>query len=175
MDVLAQPAAPLDLGGGRLSMQHLANVLWASAGRGRTQLDADTAAPHPAAPRPTDVYVLLRAGAFLYDATAHRLKQVVEQDIRGLSGPQDPTWRAPVTLVYVITVDLTSRVATTERDLGAAVGVGTIAQNVSLYCASEGLTSTDRPLTNRRALGRRLQLRADQRVVAAQAIGPRQK
>jgi hypothetical protein len=173
MEVLAQPTAALDLGGGRVSMQHLANLLWAGYGPARAPEPAEPGAPNPASARPIEVYVLLRAGAFLHDPAGQHLKQVVEQDIRGLSGPQDPAWRAPVTLVYVVSVDPASRLTGAERDLSAAVGVGMMVQNVALYCASEGLAAIDRPLTNRRALARRLRLRTDQRVIAAQAIGQR--
>jgi hypothetical protein len=100
---------------------------------------------------------------------------IVAQDIRGLCGLQDPRWRAPVTLVYVVDLTKSARPSALEKELSAAMDAGTMAQNVSLYCASENLSASERPVANTRILGRRLRLRSDQRIVAAQVIGYPQK
>jgi hypothetical protein len=172
MEALSKPAVPLDLGGGRLSMQHLSNLLWAGAGRGQSK---DAAASGGAAvPHKTDIYVLLKAGAFAYDPVAHSLKQIAAQDIRGLCGLDDPRWQAPVTLVYVVDLAASVRPGATEREMRAAVDAGLMAQNVSLYCASEGLSAGERAIADRRVLGRRLRLRPEQRIAAAQVIGYQQ-
>ena len=169
MDVLAKPAASLDLGSSRFSMQHLSNLLWAGSGAPRPS--ADASAPPAPVVRTADVYVLLKAGAFLYDPSSHSLRPIVAQDIRGLVGLQDPRWRAPVTLVYVLDPTKGAPPGAAPRELSAAMTAGTMAQNVSLYCASEGLSASERPVTNPRVLGRRLRLRSDQRIVAAQVVG----
>jgi hypothetical protein len=172
MDVLAKPTASLDLGSSRFSMQHLSNLLWAGSGAPRT---GDASIPAVPVVRTADVYVLLKAGAFLYDPASHSLQPVVAQDIRGLCGLQDPRWRAPVTLVYVLDLTKSAQPGVTPRELSAAMTAGTMAQNVSLYCASEGLSASERPVANPRVLGRRLRLRSDQRIVAAQVVGYQQK
>jgi len=169
MDVLAKPAASLDLGSSRFSMQHLSNLLWAGSGAPRPS--ADASAPPVPVVRTADVYVLLKAGAFLYEPASHSLRPIVAQDIRGLVGLQDPRWRAPVTLVYVLDPTKGAPPGAAPRELSAAMTAGTMAQNVSLYCASEGLSASERPVTNPRVLGRRLRLRSDQRIVAAQVVG----
>jgi hypothetical protein len=173
MEALSKPATPLDLGSGRLSMQHLSNLLWAGSGGGRAKADATNAGP--ASSRATEIYVLLKAGAFVYDPTSHALKQIAAQDIRGLCGLSDPRWQAPVTLVYVVDMAKSARPGASEKDLSAAMDAGLMAQNVSLYCASEGLSAAERSLSNPRALGRRLRLRPDQRIAAAQVVGYQQQ
>jgi Nitroreductase family len=173
MEVLAKPATPVDLGSGRLSMQHLSNLLWAGASVARPKDPA--AAADRSVPNATDIFVLLKAGAFAYDPASHRLQQIVAQDIRGLCGMQDPRWQAPVTLVYVVDLAKSARRVVAERDLGAALDAGVMAQNVALYCASESLSAGERTIANPRALGRRLRLRPDQRVVAAQVVGYQQQ
>jgi hypothetical protein len=170
MEALAKPAADLDLDGSRLSMQHLSNLLWAGSGAGRSKGEPPTTLPHA-----TEVYVLLKVGAFVYDATAHSLRQIVAQDIRGLCGLQDPRWRAPVTLVYVADLAKATRPTVAARELNAAMDAGSMVQSVSLYCASESLSASERSVANPRALGRRLRLRADQRIVGAQVVGYQQK
>jgi hypothetical protein len=173
MEVLAQPATLPDLAGGRFSMQTLADLLWAGAGSARAA--SDPATPGGAIAHATDVFVLLKAGAFAYDPVLHSLRQVVAQDIRGLCGMQDPRWQAPVTLIYVVDLARSTRPGVTERELTAAMDAGAMAQSVTLYCASEGLSASERPILNRRSLARRLGLRSDQRIVAAQVVGYQQK
>jgi len=173
MEALSKPSTPLDLGSGRLSMQHLSNILWAGSGGGRAKADASSAgAP---APRSTEIYVLLKAGAFVYEPASHALKQIAAQDIRGLCGLSDPRWQAPVTLVYVVDLAKSARPGAGEKELGAAMDAGVMAQNVSLYCASEGLSAAERSVSNPRVLARRLRLRPDQRIAAAQVVGYQQQ
>jgi hypothetical protein len=173
MEVLSKPAAAVDLGSGRLSMQHLSNLLWAGSGGGRARTETSSAGG--AVLRTTDIYVLLKAGAFVYDPGAHTLKQIAAQDIRGLCGLADPRWQAPVTLVYVVDLAKSTRPGISEKELSAAMDAGVMTQNVSLYCASESLSAAERAITSPRALGRRLRLRPDQRIAAAQVIGYQQQ
>lgn len=139
MEVLSKPATAVDLGNGRLSMQHLSNLLWAGSGGGRAR--AETPSAGGAVLRTTDIYVLLKAGAFVYDPASHTLKQIAAQDIRGLCGLTDPRWQAPVTLVYVVDLSKSTRPGISEKELSVAMDAGVMAQNVSLYCASESLGS----------------------------------
>jgi hypothetical protein len=172
MEVLSKPATPVDLGSGRLSMQQLSNLLWAASGGGRAR--AETSNAEGAVLRTTDIYVLLKAGAFLYDSASHTLKQVAAQDIRGLCGLQDPRWQAPLTLVYVVDLAKRARPGASAKEISAAMDSGVMAQNVSLYCASDGLSAAERTVTNPRALSRRLLLRPNQRITAAQVVGLQQ-
>jgi hypothetical protein len=50
------------------------------------------------------------------------------------------------------------------------MGTGFISQNVYLYCASEGLATGVRVYVDHDALGARLGLRPDQRIMAAQSV-----
>ena len=173
MEVLSKPATAVDLGSGRLSMQHLSNLLWAGSGGGRAR--AETSSGGGTVLRTTDIYVLLKAGAFVYEPGSHTLKQIAAQDIRGLCGLTDPRWQAPVTLVYVVDLAKSARPGISEKELSAAMDAGVMTQNVSLYCASENLSAGERTVANPRALGRRLRLRPDQRIAAAQVIGYQQQ
>jgi len=78
---------------------------------------------------------------------------------------------APVNLVYV--ADLARMEGATERDqvFYSAADTGFIAQNVYLYCASEGLATVVRGSVTRPALKKALSLRPDQEIILAQSVG----
>jgi nitroreductase len=154
----------------KLSMQVLSNMLWAAFGVNRPDSGKRTA-PSARDWRETDIYVATADGLFLYDAKAHALKQVLEKDVRALTGKQPFVQEAPVNLVYVADF---SRMGEAEADVKAfcsAADTGFISQNVYLYCASEGLATVVRGLIDRPALEKAMGLRPDQRVTLSQSVG----
>jgi nitroreductase len=52
-----------------------------------------------------------------------------------------------------------------------AADVGFIAQNVYLYCASEGLATVVRASIDKPALAKTLKLQPQQRIILAQSVG----
>ena len=118
-----------------------------------------------------DVYVAMAHGVFVYDAKAHLLKPVVSDDIRALTGRQSFVKDAPVNLVYVADLSRMPRAAPGDRDVYAAAHTGFISQNVSLFCASEGLATVVRASIDRAALASAMRLRPDQKITLAQTVG----
>jgi nitroreductase len=87
-----------------------------------------------------------------------------------LAGTQPFVATAPVNLVYV--ADLTKVTGDAgEKELFTGADTGFIAQNVYLYCASEGLATVVRASVDREALGKALKLKATQKIVLAQTVG----
>jgi len=133
----------------KLSMQTLSNLLWAANGVNRP--DGHSTAPSAVDWKNINIYAATADGLFLYDAPQHALKVISKQDVRAISGlegqasgpmKQDFAKTAPLSLVYVIDMAKTKGMKYGGEDVGltwSAVGVGAIAQNVYLYCASEGL------------------------------------
>jgi nitroreductase len=58
-----------------------------------------------------------------------------------------------------------------ERDTDVAADTGFIAENIYLFCASEGLATVVRGSIDRLTLSRTMRLRADQRIILAQTVG----
>lgn len=58
-----------------------------------------------------------------------------------------------------------------KKTFYSAADTGFIAQNVYLYCASEGLATVVRGLVDREALSRVMNLRFDQHIILAQTVG----
>lgn len=153
-----------------LPRQELSNLLWAADGINRTDSGKRTA-PSAMNCQEVDVYVALPEGLYLYDPKAHSLVPVVGKDLREATGKQDFVKDAPLNLVYV--GDATKMKSATESDkqLYSGADTGFIAQNVYLYCASQGLAAVVRGSVDRTALGQAMKLRPEQRIILAQTVG----
>lgn len=153
----------------KLPVQALSNLLWAAFGVNRPDSGKRTA-PSAKDWQEIDIYVATADGLYLYDAKANQLKPVLRDDVRALTGTQAFVKDAPVNLVYVADLAKTGG-GSTERDMYVAADVGFIAQNVYLFCASEGLATVVRGSIDKPALAKAMHLRPDQRIILAQTVG----
>ena len=168
MEALAKRSTSRAFATNELSSQQISSLLWASFGINRP--DGKRTAPSANNKQETDIYVLLKYGAYVYSAESNKLDQVLAEDIRALGGTQNFVQDAPLTLVFV--ADLAKRGGNTEGARNTAnIDVGYISQNVYLFCASEGLATGARGSVDRKALGEKLKLRPDQLIVLAQSVG----
>jgi nitroreductase len=168
MQVLKERKSGRDFGPEPLSRQTISNLLWAAWGVNRE--DGRRTAPSASNRQEIDVYAVMADGAYLYDAQANALKPVALADLRKFAGTQAYVAGAPLNLIYVADTaklggDDAARLATANADTGF------IAQNVYLFCASEGLGTVVRASVNRDDLGKALNLRAGQRITLAQSVG----
>ena len=168
MQALRERKSVRDFGPEPLSRQTISNLLWAAWGVNRE--DGRRTAPSASNRQEIEVYAVMADGAYLYDAQANALKPVTAADLRKFAGTQPYVAGAPVNLVYVADTaklggDDAARLATANADTGF------IAQNVYLFCASEGLGTVVRGSVNRDDLGKALNLRAGQRITLAQSVG----
>lgn len=152
-----------------IKAQQLSDLLWAAFGINRP--DGKRTAPSAMDRREMEIYVLMKQGVFVYDAQKHRLDPKFAEDIRSLGGKQAFVKDAPVTLVYVADLSKMGDGSKTEKENTAAMDTGFISQNVYLFCTSEGLATGVRGWVDREALGKRLALRPDQSITAAQSVG----
>lgn len=156
----------------KLTLQQLSELLWAADGINRP--DGKRTAPAAMAKYAVDIYVVLPEGVYLYDVAKHELTPIAKGDFRKQAGMQDFVYIAPVNLVYVLNLknwqNLSRPVPNEKRDLWTHIEVGLIAQNVNLYCASEGLGATVRGLIDGKRFGEVIKVKPEQ-VVLAQTIG----
>jgi SagB-type dehydrogenase family enzyme len=153
-----------------LAPQDLSNLLWAAAGINRADSGKRTA-PSARDWREIDIYVATADGAYVYDAKAHALRQVLARDVRALTGKQDFVAGAPLNLVYVADQHRMQDADAEDMNRYAAADTGFIAQNVYLYCASAGLNTVVRGLVDRAALAAALGLSPHQQIILAQTVG----
>jgi nitroreductase len=169
MEALAKRATAREFDTRELAPQQLSSLLWACFGISRP--DGKRTAPSAKNNQETDIYVILKQGAYLYDAKANALKLALKADLRSLAGTQDFATNAPVTLVFVADQAKMGKWTPEEKRNYAYIDAGYISQNAYLFCASEGLVTGARASVDRKALAAKLELRPDQLVVLAQSIG----
>jgi nitroreductase len=108
---------------------------------------------------------------YIYDARAHRLCLCAEVDARRVTGYQDFVDSAPLDLVYVADFAHTQAIPSGQRQVYAAASAGAIAQNVYLFCATNGLATVVRGWFDRRALAEALSLGSHESVLLTQTVG----
>ena len=108
---------------------------------------------------------------YLYNAKEHRLDLVLPGDQRAATGQQPFVAQAPLNLVYVADYAKMAETPELTRTLYSAAETGSIAQNVYLYCASEGFSTVVRAMVNRDVLAKALHLRPEQKIMLSQTVG----
>ncbi len=168
----------------KLSLQTLSNLLWAADGVNRP--NGLRTAPDAAGWHNMQLFVLTADGVFLYDPPQHVLKVITKQDMRanaGLEGSatgpmkQDFAKTAPVSLVYVSDYAKTMRggkpTMWNNEDAGVIwsyADAGAIAENVYLFCASEGLACIVRAMIDAAKVSQVLKLGPEQKVLLTSTI-----
>ena len=170
-----------------LTQQQLSNLLWAANGVNRGEgANAMRTAPTAAGWNNIDIYVTTSEGLFVYDAVAHSLNVIKKEDVRatsGLEGPggmmrQDFAKTAPVSLIYVADMDKTQKMQWEGEDVGPTwsyANAAAIAQNVYLFCASEGLACILRAMIDPAQVAKSFNLRPGQKAILTTTIGQPQK
>jgi len=154
-----------------LSMQTISNLLWAADGLNRPGTDHRTA-PSAVDWQNIDIYVTTADGLFLYMPQEHALKVISKEDVRAVAGQQDFVPTAPLNLIYIADYDKAKfgeQVAPTA-ETWSFTGVGAIAQNVYLFCASENLACILRAMADGDAIAKTLKLGPNEKFVLSQTV-----
>jgi SagB-type dehydrogenase family enzyme len=154
----------------KLSPQVLSNLLWAAFGINRPDTGKRTA-PSAMNMQEIDIYVATAEGLYVYDAKGNKLDPVLAEDVRAATGMQPFVKDAPLDLVYVADLAKTGKASAEDKNFYTAADVGFIAQNVYLFCASEGLGVVVRGSVDRAALAKVMKLRSDQKILLGQTVG----
>jgi nitroreductase len=172
MEALKKRKSERNLSDKKLTLQQLSEVLWAADGVNRP--DGKRTSPAARAKYAVDIYAVLPEGVYLYDVAKHELTPVVKGDFRKESGMQEFVYIAPVNLVYVLNLknwqDESRPMPEQKRDRWIAVELGCIAQNVHLYCASEGLGTVIRGMIDEKKFSEVIKVKPEQ-ILMAQTVG----
>jgi nitroreductase len=153
----------------KLSPQALSNLLW--AGWGINREDGRRTAPSASNRQEIELYVAMADGAYVYDAKGNALKPVASGDLRKLTGTVPFVAEAALNLVYVADFAKMGNGDENNKAATSNANAGLIAENVYLFCASEGLGAVVRGSVPHAELSEALNLRPDQRIVFAQTVG----
>jgi nitroreductase len=169
MQALKERKSGREFSSQKLPLPVLSNLLWAAWGINRA--DGHHTAPSARNAQEIDVYVAMSDGLFLYDPKNNRLMKVIAEDIRAATGTNDYVKDAALNLVYV--ADLTRANLKESDAIEFYTGADTafLAQNVYLFCASEGLQVVVRGSINRPELAKLMKLRPDQKITLGQSVG----
>jgi len=169
IEVLKDRKSTREFGSDTLTPQTLSNLLWAAFGINRP--DGRRTAPSAMNWQEVSIYVATPAGVYVYDAKTNMLEPVLAGDFRTATGTQSFVKDAAVNLVYVSDLSKTDGAASSDAEMYTAADVGFIAQNVYLYCASEGLATVVRASVDKPALAKTLKLQPQQKIILAQSVG----
>jgi nitroreductase len=134
-----------------LPRQTLSDLLWAADGINRRQ-DGFRTAPSSHSYFDIDLYLAMADGVWLYD--------------------QDFVKTVPLNIIYVSDASRMGKdVSASDRVLNGVADSAVIAQNVYLFCASEGLGAVVRASVPGAALAKRMQLKPAQAIYLAQSVG----
>lgn len=170
MQVLKDRSSSREFSSEKLPLHVLSNLLWAASGVNRPESGRRTA-PTAANWQEIDIYVAMAEGLYLFDAKSHLLKTVLVEDIRALTGRQAFVKDAALNLIYVADFSRIGRGTNEEKEFFSAADTGFIAQNVYLFCASEGLVTVVRANIDRPALAKAMKLGPNQRITLSQTVG----
>lgn len=142
-----------------LDNQTLSNMLWAAWGYNR---EDKRTAPSANNKQEISLYVVLKSGAYLYDAKANKLVQKAKGDVRKSVGKQDFVATAPVNIVFV---------EDKSKQGSGAVDCGFISQNIYLFCASENLATVVRGFFDAKDVKEALKLEDNLQPLLTQTVG----
>jgi SagB-type dehydrogenase family enzyme len=164
----------------KMSLQVLSNLLWAADGVNRP--NGQRTAPSAAGWHNIEIYVTTADGLFLFDPQQQALKVISKEDVRavsGLEGPaegkmkQDFAKTAPLSLVYVADMSKTKGMKYLGEDVSLTwsyANASAIAQNVYLFCASEGLACIVRAMIDPAQVAKTFNLRPEQKAILTSTV-----
>jgi len=125
-------------------MRDLSDLLWAANGINRPD-EGKRTAPSAMNAQDVDVCVFMKQGVYLYEHRDYTLIGIVEGDHRKLiAGRQEIVAEAPVSLLLVSDISRFRAGSDELKRTWAAIDVGIVSQNISLFCASAGLATRPR-------------------------------
>jgi SagB-type dehydrogenase family enzyme len=160
-----------------LSMQNLADLLWAACGISAKKTGTGKArrtSPSACNAQEIRLYVAMKSGLFVYDENAHCLVSRLKDDIRDKIGTQKMMKSAPVGIIFVADharMKLYTAKDDSRRQFISATDAGFISQNIYLYCAASGLNTTIIGLVNREELHKAMGLNGNDKILYTQAVG----
>lgn len=154
-----------------LSLQDLSDLLWAAAGVNRPESGKRTS-PTAVNAQDVDVYVLMKSGAYLYDAKTHTLKGIAAGDNRKLVSDRQTSFaNAPVMLVLVSEIARFRGDDNSGKLTWAAMDAGIVSQNIAIFCAGTGLVTRPRASMDADGLKKLLSLSATQYPLLNNPVG----
>ena len=161
MTALANRASVRQFNPSPISHKDLSDMVWAANGINRP--DGKRTAPSAINAQDIDVYVWIESAFYLYDPARHALDLVAEGDFRDmLARSQDYVKEAPLVFLLVSDISRFSRGEEAQRLRNAAMNAAMVAQNILIFCASEGFAAVPRGIMDSQKIREALNLTESQ-------------
>lgn len=170
MKALSLRASAHEFGTKEVSISDLSDLLWAANGINRPEENKRTAASALNA-QDIDIYVVIKEGIYFYDPVKNILQQAAKGDHRReIASSQENFAAVPLFLLLVSDLSRFSRGDDAKLLEMANIDAGIVAQNIMLFCASEGLLARPRAWMEKDKLREILQLKDKQHPILNIAI-----
>ncbi|MDP4183604.1 MAG: SagB/ThcOx family dehydrogenase [Bacteroidota bacterium] len=169
MDALKKRSSSRSFSEKEIDRQMLSNLLWAAWGINRP--DGKRTAPSSMNKQELSLYVVIKEGAYLYDAVNNSLIRVTEGDVREACGVQAFVGEAPLNVIMVADLKKLGAKAGDKAIASSWANSGYISQNIYLFCASESLATVVRASIDHEKLKAALKLNPDQEIILGQTVG----
>lgn len=169
MEALARRRSTREFAARRLSHRHLSELLWAAIGVNRP--DGHRTSPNWRDMHSIDVFAVMSEGVYAYDPKEHKLVPYKAGNFLAMTGTQDFVATAPLNLLLVADLSRMGSGTDDAKKISAAADSGCIAENVYLYCASEGIGTVMRGNVDRPPLHKALEFKPEQYITYAQSVG----
>jgi len=142
--------------GREVPMEVLSGLLWAANGFNRPDKRTNATGLNR---QTITLYVCMKSGAFRYDAKAHSLVKVCDQDLRSAIAAHQP-YAAVAPVSVLITADVGDPVyKEAKRSTLTHYDAGIVSGNIYLYCAANSLATVCRGTMDRDVLKKALKLK----------------
>jgi len=159
----------------KLSEQQISDLLWSANGVNRE--DGKRTAPSAKDLKGISVYAIIEDGAYLYDANRHELILLTTGDYRKAAGGGQ-TFVDSVPIVLIMASDYAIFDETEKSGkygnvipVWPAIDAGIVSQNISMFCAGNGLATLTRVSMDQKVLREVLKLRETQHLLVNNAVG----
>jgi SagB-type dehydrogenase family enzyme len=170
MQVLKDRHSTREFSTDTLTIPILSNLLWAACGINRPESGMRTA-PSAMNKQEIELYLATAHGLFKYDPKNHQLLPLFPTDLRAQTGGQDFVKDVPLDIIYVADYSKVAGSSDNDKNSYAFADAAFIAENVYLFCSSEGLATVVRGSVDRAALEKAMKLDPGQHVILAQSVG----
>ena len=152
MEALWQRKSVKSFSDKKLSDQMLSNLLWAANGINRPKENKKTA-PTAMNKQEIKLYVATEDGTYFYNAQKNILEALTQGDVRPLKAP----------IVLIIVAEFASDYANMDG--------GMVSQNISLFCAGNGLATVPRGSMDKNELAKALKLAKGEILILNHPVG----
>lgn len=162
MKALAHRASASAFDTAEMNINDISNLLWAANGINRATTGKRTAASSYNS-QDIDIYFFMKSGVFVYNPKENALDPVVNGDHRHLIASSQAFVNDSKQILLLVSDTGRFRDGTIAEKMNwAAIDAGIVAQNIMIFCASEGFRSRPRVYMETEKIREVLKLRESQ-------------